>query len=241
MQSAKILVVDDNPAICEVVCAMLNGEGYAADYALNAEHAMKKINAVMPDIVLVDWMMPKTDGTDLVRYLRSMPETAHLGIIMLSAKDQESDKVHGLDCGCDDYISKPFSKSELSARVTALLRRSKPHKELKNIVMGRYAIYPLEHQFKVSGQVVALTATEFRLLYFMMVHSNQALSRRKILNHVWDADKYIEERTVDVHIRRLRKVLSNHQAAHLIATARGIGYRFVYQQDTPTPQDTSTP
>ena len=230
MDSARILVVDDDPAICEMTYLMLKNEGYKADYALNAEQAIKKINARAADLLLIDWMMPNTDGIDLMRYLRSLPGTANIPIIMLTAKGGENDKVKALDLGCDDYLTKPFSKRELAARIKALLRRSKPHKELKKISLGTYTIDPPEYRFTVNNQVVNLSATEFRLMYFMMVHHNKVLSRSKILDHVWDRDKYIEERTVDVHIKRLRKILSAYKAAHAIETVRGVGYRFVHEQ-----------
>lgn len=230
MNSAKILIVDDDPAICEMACLMLKNEGYKADQALSADRAIKKVYRVIPDLVLVDWMMPATDGIDFMRYLRKLPETAKIPIIMLTAKSGENDKVKALELGCDDYITKPFSKRELLARIKALLRRTKPDKELKKITLGSYIIDPAQYQFSVNGKEVFLSATEFKLLYFMMVHHNQVLSRSKILDRVWDSDKYIEERTVDVHIKRLRKILKQYQADDAINTVRGVGYRFTYKR-----------
>ncbi|MBC6414541.1 MAG: response regulator [Chromatiales bacterium] len=228
--TARILIVDDDPAICEMTHLMLKGEGYQCEYALNVDQAIKKINNTLPDLLLVDWMMPKTDGIDLVLYLRNLPETADIPIIMLTAKDRENDKVKALELGCDDYMVKPFSKVELSARIKALLRRTKPHKQHKKISLGVYNIDPMMHRFTVDNQTINLSATEFRLLYFMMVNSNQVLSRPKILSHVWDRNKYIEERTVDVHIKRLRKLLRQYNADRVIETIRGVGYRFVHEQ-----------
>ena len=230
MNLAKILIVDDDPAICEMICLMLKNEGYEVGYTLTAERAIEKVHRIIPDLLLVDWMMPKTDGIDFMRYLRDVPETAKIPIIMLTAKSRENDKVKALELGCDDYITKPFSKRELLARIKALLRRSKPDKELKKITLGAYTINPAEYQFTVNGKEIVLSATEFRLLYFMMVQCNQVLSRTKILNSVWNQDKYIEERTVDVHINRLRNILRPLQAEDAIETIRGVGYRFVHKE-----------
>ena len=226
-------MVDDDPAICEMTQLMLKSEGYRVEYVLNSKQAIKKINNHIPDLILVDWMMPNTDGIDLMRYLRSLSETADIPIIMLTAKGGENDKVKALELGCDDYITKPFSKRELAARIKALLRRTKPHKELVKLTIGTYTIDPAEYRFSVNNQAINLSATEFRLLYFMMVHRNQVLSRTKILTRVWNRNKYIEERTVDVHIKRLRKILAPYQAAHAIETVRGVGYRFAYKQNRP--------
>ena len=230
MNLTQILIVDDDPAICEMTCLMLQNEGYQVEQALTAELAMKKIYRAMPDLILVDWMMPKTDGIDFTRYLRGLSETSHIPIIMLTAKSEENDKVKALELGCDDYITKPFSKRELLARIKALLRRAKPDKELKKITLGAYTIDPIKYRFTINDQEVFLSATEFKLLYFMMIHYDQVLSRSKILARVWDRDKYIEERTVDVHIKRLRNILKAHLAEEAIETVRGVGYRFVHKR-----------
>ena len=230
MSLVRVLIVDDDPAICEMTSMMLKVEGYQVQYALNAEHAIKKINNLMPDLMLIDWMMPNIDGIDLVRYFRDLPETATIPIIMLTAKSSENNKIKALDIGCDDYIVKPFSKRELVARIKALLRRAKPHKQHKKITLGAYTIDPITHQFTINNININLSATEFRLLYYMMVHRNQVLSRAKILSQVWDSNKYIEERTVDVHIKRLRKLMQPYQIAQIIETVRGVGYRFAYKQ-----------
>ena len=226
MSSIRLLLVDDEPAICEMVCVMLADKSYQIDYALNADHAFKKINQRIPDVLLVDWMLPGMSGIELVRHLHGSPETKDLPIIMLTAKATEEDKVRGLDVGCDDYITKPFSKNELDARIKALLRRVKPHKELKKLSCGPFELNPLEHQFMIHKQEIAISATEFRLLHFFMVNNNKVLSRRYILDSVWGRDRFIEERTVDVHMRRLRRVLSDHGVAESIQTVRGVGYRF---------------
>ena len=228
MNLTRVLIVDDDPAICEMTCLMLKSEGYHAEQALSAELAIKKMYCAMPDLILVDWMMPKIDGIDFTRYLREMSETSKIPIIMLTVKSEENDKVKALELGCDDYITKPFSKRELLARIKALLRRAKPGKELKKISLGAYMIDPMQYRFTVNNEEIFLSATEFKLLYFMMVHHNQVLSRSKILARVWDRDKYIEERTVDVHIKRLRNILKPHRAAEAIETVRGVGYRFVH-------------
>ena len=230
MKLTRVLIVDDDPAICEMTCLMLKSEGYHAEQALSTELAIRKIYRAMPDLILVDWMMPKTDGIDFTRYLRRMPETSRIPIIMLTVKSEENDKVKALELGCDDYMTKPFSKRELLARIKALLRRAKPGKELKKIALGIYTIDPVKYRFTVNDEEIFLSATEFKLLYFMMVHHNQALSRSKILSRVWDRDKYVEERTVDVHIKRLRNILKAHQAAQAIETVRGVGYRFVHNE-----------
>lgn len=229
MSSTEILLVDDEPAICEVVCLMLSDQGYQVDYALNANHALKKIRKRIPDILLVDWMLPGMSGVELVRYLHNVPETKDLPIIMLTAKATEEDKIKGLDYGCDDYITKPFSKNELNARIKALLRRVTPHKELKKLSYGPFELNPIEHQFLVNGEELSISATEFRLLHFFMANHNKVLSRRRILDNVWGRDKFIEERTVDVHMRRLRNILSAHNVDQSIQTVRGVGYRFCTQ------------
>ena len=230
INSAQILIIDDDPAICEMTCLMLKSEGYKVDQALTAERAIKKVYRAIPDLILVDWMMPTTDGIDFMRYLRGLPETAKIPIIMLTAKSGENDKVKALELGCDDYITKPFSKRELLARIRALLRRSKPDKELKRITAGVYVIDPIKYQFLINNKEIFLSATEFKLMYFMMAHYNQVLSRAKILSSVWNREKYIEERTVDVYIRRLRNILRPHQAVRAIETVRGVGYRFVHRE-----------
>ena len=226
MSSIRLLLVDDEPAICEMVCVMLADKGYQIDYALNADHALRKINQRIPDVLLVDWMLPSMSGIELVRHLHSVPEAKDLAIIMLTAKATEEDKVRGLEVGCDDYITKPFSKNELDARIKALLRRVKPHKELKKLNCGPFELNPLEHQFMIHSQEISISATEFRLLHFFMMNNNKVLSRRYILDSVWGRDKFIEERTVDVHMRRLRRVLSDYGVAESIQTVRGVGYRF---------------
>ena len=227
MNEPRILIVDDDPAICEMTYLMLKSEGYRAKYALNATKAIEEVSDFIPDLILVDWMMPQTDGIDLVRYLRDLQETAKIPIIMLTAKSSEDDKVKALELGCDDYMTKPFSKRELAARIRAVLRRTKPHKELKKITLGVYTMDPKNYQFTIKDQIVPLSATEFRLLYFMMVHRDQILSRPRILERIWDKEKYIEERTVDVHMNRLRRIIEPYGAMGAIKTIRGVGYKFV--------------
>ncbi len=194
--------------------------------AVDAEQALLAIAASPPDLVLLDWMLPGMSGVDLARRLRREELTAALPIIMLTARSEENDRVRGLETGADDYVSKPFSPRELIARIHAVLRRTQPEAEEEAIHIGGLTLNPVDHRVKVGDEDIELAPTEFRLLSFFMHHPDRVYSREQLLDRVWGRGIYVEERTVDVHIRRLRKALATHDYDRFIQTVRGTGYRF---------------
>jgi len=224
--NADILIVDDEPAIRDMLAFALQRAGMTARTAEDAEQALHAITDKRPDILLLDWMMPGISGLDLARRLRREDFTRELPIIMLTARTAEDDRVHGLDSGADDYIIKPFSPRELIARVKALLRRSSHTDAEGRIISGDIILDSESHMVKVNGDTVSMGPTEYRLLEFFMSHAGKAYNRTQLLDNVWGANVYVEERTVDVHIRRLRKALAGHGVSHYIQTIRGHGYRF---------------
>lgn len=224
---AEILVVDDDSSICDMLCFLLGSEGYRVRKAYDAREALNCVGESVPDIVLVDWMMPGMNGVELIRCLRSEPTTRRLPIIMLTAKDSESDKVEGFGGGADDYILKPFSNRELCVRVKALLRRSKPHKTQEKFICKDMVLDPQMHTVGIDGEDIVIPAAEFRLLHFLVSHEGLVFSRLQLLDSVWGTEKFVEERTVDVQIGRLRKTLvrnARHSIVKNIQTVRGIGY-----------------
>ena len=226
MSAASILVVDDEPTICEMLYYVLGSEGYRVSQALSADQALDRLQQQTPDIVLIDWMMSGMNGIDLVRNIRANPVTRDLPIIMLTAKTDERQRVAGLSAGADDYVTKPFFKRELNARIKALLRRTKPHKGLEKITSGALVLDPAEHRLEINGKAVAVGPTEFHLLHFLAARPKQVFTRRHILDGVWGIDKFVGERTVDVYVRRLRKTLALHGFREAVATVRGVGYCF---------------
>ncbi len=226
---AKILIVDDEDAIRQMIGLALSHAGYETAAAADAAQAQAQILQQTPDLILLDWMMPKVSGLEYARQLRREKLTAGIPIIMLTARTEEEDKVRGLDSGADDYITKPFSTRELLARIKALLRRARPHAAEVAIEADGLALDPATHRVTARGQTLDIGPTEFKLLHFFMTHPERVHSRERLLNGVWGNNVYIEERTVDVHIRRLRKAL--HASGHdrLIQTVRGTGYRFSAQ------------
>jgi two-component system phosphate regulon response regulator PhoB len=228
MQTArgKILIVDDESAIRQMVCLALSQAGYRCIEAADTNEAQNKIVADTPDLVLLDWMLPGVSGMEYARRLRREKLTQELPIIMLTARTEEEDKVRGLDSGADDYITKPFSTRELLARIKALLRRSAPLSAETPIEVEGLALDPITHRVNAAGLNLDLGPTEFRLLHFFMTHPERVHSRERLLNGVWGDNVYVEERTVDVHIRRLRKALTPTGHERLIQTVRGAGYRF---------------
>ncbi|BAU46988.1 chemotaxis protein CheY [Sulfurifustis variabilis] len=226
---AKILIVDDEPAIRQMVCLALNQAGYQCIEASDANEARHKILADMPDLILLDWMMPGVSGMEYARRLRHEKLTSRIPIVMLTARVEEEDKVRGLDSGADDYVTKPFSPRELLARIKALLRRTTPHATEVAVETDGLSIDPVTHRVTAHGQAVEVGPTEFRLLHFFMTHPERVHSRERLLNGVWGENVYVEERTVDVHIRRLRKALTPTGHDRLIQTVRGAGYRFSAQ------------
>jgi two-component system phosphate regulon response regulator PhoB len=218
-----ILIVEDEPSISELLRFILQDAGYAAVLAQDAQQALAHIAEALPDAVLLDWMLPDLPGLALLSQLRSDSRTATLPIIMLTARGMEEDKVKGLDCGADDYVTKPFSPKELVARIQALLRRKAPELGKKLLVHGAIRIDTERFEVTVDAAPVALDQSEFRLLRFLAAHPDRIFSRAQLLDKVWGDHAFIEERTVDVHIMRLRKSLG--AAADQIKTVRGIGYK----------------
>jgi two-component system phosphate regulon response regulator PhoB len=225
----KILIVDDEPAIRQMVSLALSQANYDCLEAADTAEAQTRILADKPDLILLDWMLPKVSGMDYARQLRREKLTEDIPVIMLTARTEEEDKVKGLDSGVDDYITKPFSTRELLARIRALLRRTSPHAAEVTVESGGLALDPVTHRVTAGGQTLSLGPTEFRLLRFFMTHPERVHSRERLLNGVWGNNVYVEERTVDVHIRRLRKILTPTGHDGLIQTVRGTGYRFSAQ------------
>ena len=225
----RVLIVEDEQAIRQMVCLALSQAGYECVEAPDASVAQARIVSAPPDLILLDWMLPNMSGVDYARQLRQEKLTQDIPIIMLTARAEEDDKVRGLDSGADDYITKPFSTRELIARIKALMRRSAPHQAESTVEADGLALDPITHRVTARGKGIELGPTEFRLLHFFMTHPERVHSRERLLNTVWGENVYIEERTVDVHIRRLRKALTASGHDHLIQTVRGTGYRFSLQ------------
>lgn len=227
----KVLVVDDEEAICEMIQFALKQADMKVRTANSAYEAILKINEKRPDIILMDWMMPGVSGLELTRRLRKDSYTENIPIIMLTAKVTEDDKVAGLEAGTDDYVIKPFSPRELLARIRAVTRRSNPADARGLLVVGRLTLDTISRRVLSGNEEIHVGPTEYRLLEFFMSHAGRAFSRSQILDHVWGTNAYLEERTVDVHIRRLRKVLDPAGASQYLQTVRGHGYRFLAEQD----------
>ena len=220
-----ILVVEDEPAIRELLKVNLGAAGYEVHEAPDAERARIELARELPDLLLLDWMLPGQSGLALARQLRSTARTRQLPIIMLTARSDEADKVAGLEAWVDDYVTKPFSPRELKARIKSVLRRRAPEAALEALEVGELRLDPVAHRVTARGNEVALGPTEFRLLQFLLARPERVHSRKQLLDMVWGDHVYIEERTVDVHIRRLRLALEPHGADRLIETVRGSGYR----------------
>jgi two-component system phosphate regulon response regulator PhoB len=224
--AANILVVEDEPAIQELIAANLTRAGHTVLRAADAESALRIVRAALPDLILLDWMLPGISGIDLARRLRSDARTREVPIIMLTARGDERDKVAGLETGADDYITKPFSPRELVARIKAVLRRRAPQATEDPVDLGGLRLDPATHRVSGGEHAITLGPTEFRLLHFFMTHPERVHSRAQLLDQVWGDHVFVEERTVDVHIRRLRSALEPNGFEHLIQTVRGAGYRF---------------
>jgi two-component system phosphate regulon response regulator PhoB len=223
--SGKILIVEDEAAIREMLRFALSRAGYETLEAADAEQAQQQILRAVPDLILLDWMLPKVSGIDYARQLKRSEYTQGIPIIILTACGEEEDKVRGLEVGADDYVTKPFSPRELLARIKAVLRRSAPQATDETIELNGLELDPASHRVLARGERIEIGPTEFRLLHFFMTHPERVYSRRQLLDMIWGIDAYVEERTVDVHIRRLRKVLEPSGFDHLIETVRGVGYR----------------
>ena len=224
--AATILVVEDEPAIQELIAYNLKQAGHLPLRADNAEQALNLISNALPDLVLLDWMLPGLSGIELARRLRADKRTRSIPIIMLTARSDEQDKLQGLETGADDYITKPFSPRELNARIKAVLRRRAPQMTDDTVQLGGLKLDPASHRVTGNGEPVDLGPTEFRLLHFLMTHAERVHSRTQLLDQVWGDHVFVEERTVDVHIRRLRKALEPTELDALVQTVRGTGYRF---------------
>jgi two-component system phosphate regulon response regulator PhoB len=229
--SQHILVVEDEPSIAELISINLTHAGYTVSRALQADEALLLLRNTKPDLVILDWMMPGKSGVQFARELKSNPATQAIPILMLTAKGEESDKVLGLDAGADDYVTKPFSPKELVARVKALLRRYVLEVvEEKLLILGPMQLDPVAHRLTIrisdnNIKALALGPTEFRLMQFLMANPERVHSRTHLLDNVWGNEVYIEERTVDVHIKRLRAALAPFACDHFVETVRGSGYR----------------
>jgi len=220
----QVLVVEDEDALSALLQYNLDKEGYAVTVAGDGEEALVLIDEQMPDLIVLDWMLPKVSGVEVCRRLRARPETRNLPIIMLTARGEESDRIRGLDTGADDYVVKPFSMTELCARVRAVLRRIRPGLAEDRVRHGDLMIDRVAHRVKRGGQEVHLGPTEFRLLDYFMQHPGRVFSREQLLDAVWGSDVYVETRTVDVHIGRLRRALNTEHNNDPIRTVRSAGY-----------------
>ncbi len=223
---ANILVVEDEPAIQELLALNLQQAGHNALRAMSVEQAQLLMRETLPDLIILDWMLPGMSGIDFARRLKGDEYTKTIPIIMLTAKSEEADKIRGLDVGADDYVTKPFSPRELLARIKAVLRRRAPQMTDDPIEVGGLRVDPVTHRVTGNGATVDLGPTEFRLLHFLMSNPERVHSRANVLDKVWGDRVYVEDRTVDVHIRRLRKALEASGHEEMIQTVRGVGYRF---------------
>ena len=226
MTSARILIVEDEPAIQELLAFNVMRAGFQAMCAEDADSMWRQIQGQAPDLILLDWMLPGASGVVLARQLRSDARTGDIPIIMLTARGEESDKILGLESGADDYITKPFSPRELMARIRAVLRRHIPQMPDETVAAGGLELSPASHRVTANGRAIELGPTEFRLLHFFMTHAERVYSRTQVLDQVWGTQVFVEERTVDVHIRRLRVALEPFEMDGLVQTVRGSGYRF---------------
>ncbi|WP_338415851.1 phosphate regulon transcriptional regulator PhoB [uncultured Sphaerotilus sp.] len=225
---ARVLVVEDEPAIAELIAINLRHAGFEVVIAASAEQAQAAVDAVLPDLAMLDWMLPGASGVELTRRWRQSPRTRELPIIMLTARAEERDKVAGLDAGADDYLVKPFSTGELLARIRAVLRRRAPTASEAVVEFGGLRLDPSTRRVSCGEAECRLGPTEFKLLHYLMTHPEHVHSRSQLLDRVWGDHVFIEERTVDVHIKRLREALLPVHCAQLIDTVRGAGYRLTH-------------
>lgn len=224
--AASVLIVEDDASIRELLVVNLETAGHETLVAESAEVAETKITEHLPDLIILDWMLPGQSGPQFAARLRTNPRTRDVPIIMLTARADELDRVMGLEQGADDYMVKPFSPKELLARIKAVLRRRKPQATDDLVIAGDLNLDPATHRVSASGQTLSIGPTEFRLLHFFMTHPERVHSRTQLLDKVWGDHVFVEERTVDVHIRRLRSILEQSGHDKLIQTVRGSGYRF---------------
>ena len=230
-QQPRVLIVEDEPSIAELISVNLRHNGFAPTWAEDGVAAQRELDAVLPDVVLLDWMLPGQSGLALARKWRADSRTKAIPILMLTARGDEPDKVAGLDAGADDYITKPFSTQELLARIRAVLRRRAPEQGSDTVAIGELVLDAATHRVSWQGKPLKVGPTEFKLLSYLMQHPERVHSRSQLLDKVWGDHVFIEERTVDVHVKRLRESLG--PAANVVETVRGAGYRLTAQVASP--------
>jgi two-component system phosphate regulon response regulator PhoB len=223
---ATILIVEDEPDIQELIAYNVRKVGHEALRAASAEQALEKVREALPDLIVIDWMLPGMSGIELARWLRANKRTEGIPLIIVTARGSEHDKLTGLDVGADDYMTKPFSPQELNARIKAVLRRRAPQVTDDSVEVEGLRLDPATHRVMADGNALTLGPTEFRLLHYFMTHPDRVYSRAQLLDNVWGDHVFVEERTVDVHIRRLRKALEPSSYDRLVQTVRSAGYRF---------------
>ena len=223
---ANILIVEDESSILELISLNIHPAGFNPIRAINAEYANNIVKETIPDLIVLDWMLPGMDGIEFAKRLKANSETKSIPIIMLTAKADEDNKIKGLNVGADDYLTKPFSPRELIARIKALLRRRSPELINEPIIIDALVLDPGSHKVQVDNKKINIGPTEFKLLHFLMKNSDRVYSRNQILDKIWGNKSVIEDRTVDVHIKRLRAALKNSHYDRMIQTVRGSGYRF---------------
>ena len=228
----RVLIVEDEPAIAELIAVNLRHGGFTPVVAHDSVAAQRELDAVLPDVILLDWMLPGQSGLSLARHWRKQARTKSIPILMLTARGDEPDKIAGLDAGADDYITKPFSTQELLARIRAVLRRRAPELVDDSVTLGALVLDAGTHRTAFQGQELKLGPTEFKLLHYLMKHAERVHSRGSLLDKVWGDHVFIEERTVDVHVKRLREALGS--AGAMVETVRGAGYRLTAQAATPS-------
>ena len=227
-QQPRVLIVEDEPAIAELIAVNLRHNGFRPTWAMDSTLAQVELDAVLPDVILLDWMLPGESGLVLAKRWRENPRTKAVPIIMLTARGDEQDRVSGLDAGADDYIAKPFSTKELLARVRAVLRRRAPEQVGGVVTVGALALDASTYRVTFADDALKLGPTEFKLLHYLMTHAERVHSRAQLLDKVWGDHVFIEERTVDVHVKRLREALGA-SASLMVETVRGAGYRITSQ------------
>ena len=226
MPAPTILIVEDDVAIREMLRFVLQQENFDIVEAEDAEYAQAQIDLIHPSLILLDWMLPGMSGVEFARRLKRGARTRNIPIVLITARGEETDKVKGLESGADDYVTKPFSTRELVARIRAVLRRSSPHESNEVVESGGLTLNPTVRQVVADGKVVDLGPTEFKLLHFFITHEGRVYERGQLLDLVWGVNSFVEERTVDVSVRRLRHALEPHCCDNLVQTVRGFGYRF---------------
>ncbi|AAU90779.1 MULTISPECIES: phosphate regulon transcriptional regulator PhoB [Methylococcus] len=232
MSDINVLVVEDEEAIREMLTLVLEQADFAVQTAGDVQQALNRMDEQEPDLILLDWMLPGVSGVEWARRLKKDENYGDIPLILVTARGEEEDKIRGLDVGADDYVTKPFSPRELIARIRAVLRRSNRQSKLDGrIEIGGILLDTDEHRLSIDDESVNLSPTEYRLMEFFLTHPSKVYSRAQLLDQVWGRSAYIEERTVDVHIRRLRKILSEHDREDMIQTVRGFGYRFSTRPD----------